>query len=97
MPEVYAPILGPTYTVSGVCKQVMAAVTRALVLAGGVLFVVTLTGDEYEISVRFDQRHILDNILTAAGKHMTPSLSVFAEDAHLEQVFEDRIGGVDTD
>jgi len=97
MPDIFVPILGPTYTITCTSKQVMAEVIAELACNGGVLFVVMPTGSEYEITVRDDQRRTLDAAYMAASNFLTPRLPVAREDAHLEQNFEDRVSGAGSD
>ena len=97
MLNIFATILGPTYTITCTSQQIMAEVAAALAFNGGVLFVVIPTGDGYEITVCADQRRTLDAAFVAARNLLTPRLYVAAPDAHLEQEFEDRVSGAYTD
>jgi len=97
MSKILDPILGPTYTVTCTSRQVVAAVVANLAFNGCVLFVVIPTGDGYEITVCDNQRPTLDAACMAARNLLTPRLPVIAEDAFLEQAFEDRVSGAYTD
>jgi CheY-like chemotaxis protein len=97
MPDIFAPVLGPTHTVICTSQQVMAEVAAALAFNGCVLFVVMPTGDGYEVTVRADQRRTLDAAFMAASNLLTPRLPVVSEDAHLEQAYEDRVSGAGSD
>jgi hypothetical protein len=97
MDNTFAPILSPTYSVTCPSKQVMAEVVAALAFNGGVLFAVMPTGDGYKIIVCDKQSTTLDAAFTAARNLLTPCFPVVAENAHLEQAYEDRVSGPDTD
>ena len=97
MSKILDSILGRTYTVTCASRQVVAAVVADLAFNGCVLFVVIPTGDGYEITVCDNQRPTLDAAFLAARSLLTPSLPVVAEDAFLEQAYEERISGIYTD
>ncbi len=97
MSKILDSILGPTYTVTCTSRQIVAAVAANLAFNGCVLFVVIPTGDGFEITVCDNQRPTLDAACMAAGSLLTPQLPVVAEDAFLEQAFEDRVSGAVAD
>lgn len=97
MSKILDAILGTTYTVTCTNKQIVAAVAANLAINGCVLFVVIPTGDGYEITVCENQRHTLDAAYMAARSLYTPRFPFVAEDAFLEQAYEDRVCGVDVE
>ena len=69
MPNLFTPVLGLTYTRTCTSRQTIAEVAAALALDGGLLFVVMpIGGEEYEITVRADQKRTLDAAFIAADK-----------------------------